>query len=359
MDKVWWNNISKAHKLLEDIVASVLAGKSIVLCLPQNIPWHGTLVELVRERLQMENPRNSFEEIKCPQEEIGLFLLNNYCKKEKRESYRYGHSYASFLGRSEDIVLNDRYIWVKEIPKAKYDEWIDFISEYIKNVTNKEPAVFILETQDESFAYKAKKGIGKIIFDKNIGSYDKFAFCALAATENTCRDYMRPYLAELVSTICNEDIELCARCMMEGMSFLEDPAGTIQKIAESNCRSDGEKYRFSWNEEKIKTQIWETQLKYIFPIIEKYRSYFITRYSSQLKKGLPIKNSFGEVVSNVQDVEIGTLAFMVGRGNVFIDAREYKDLEMFKIARNKLAHLNILDLAAVEDILEFKNQCGI
>ena len=56
----------------------------------------------------MENLKNSFDMI-ASQEEVGVFLLEKYCKKEKRATYRYGMTYASFWGRCEDIVLNDRY----------------------------------------------------------------------------------------------------------------------------------------------------------------------------------------------------------------------------------------------------------
>jgi hypothetical protein len=65
-------------------------------------------LELIEEQLKMENLKNSFDMI-ASQEEVGVFLLEKYCKKEKRATYRYGMTYASFWGRCEDIVLNDRY----------------------------------------------------------------------------------------------------------------------------------------------------------------------------------------------------------------------------------------------------------
>lgn len=351
MDKLWWNHITKAHKFYEDIVSVAAEGNSMVLSLPENVPWRNTLIDMIGKRLQIENYKKLFEQIKCPEGEVGLFLLRKYCKSEIRATYRYGMTYASFLGKCENIVLNDRYIWVTDIPKSKYEEWLKFIAEYNENVKNRTPAVFILETSDESFAHMATKGVKKLIFNQNITAYDKFAFCALAATENSCKEYMRPYLAELVSTICNEDIELCAICVNQGSRFLQNPLETIQRVTEEHYRSDGSQYRFSKKSENVNTLIWETQLKHIFPLIEKYRRKFVIRYAKQIQNILPIKNFFGENVTSLQEVEIGILVYMVGSGILSISAKEYEYLELYRDARNKLAHLGILELSVVEDIL--------
>lgn len=55
-----------------------------------------------------------------------------YCKRETRAKYRYGVSYAQFLGKCQETVLNDRYVWVSDIPDEKVTKWLDFVSEYQK-----------------------------------------------------------------------------------------------------------------------------------------------------------------------------------------------------------------------------------
>ena len=354
MDRVWWNHIAKAHKFLMDVVTTALEGKSIILSVPENLPWYHTFVDMIQEQLNLENSRNSFDIFRCPDEEIGLYFLEHYCRREKRATYRPGMTYAAFLGRSEDIVLNDRYIWVTDIPESRYQEWVDFILDYNKNITSKPPAIFILETHDDSFAHKAKKGIRKILFSQNIISYDKFAFCALVTAETNCKDCMRMYLAELVSILC-DDIELCAECVREGKRFLKNPAEIIREILTLKYRSNGEKYRFSYSDKEIKQFTWEAQLKHVFPLIEKYRNYFTNRYMDAIRNALPINNSNGEIVSSPQDVEIGTLLYMVGRGDVIIGSKEYENLQMYRDARNKLAHVNVLASETVEKILRMQS----
>lgn len=352
MEQIWWNHIIKVHSFLESIVTETVKGSSMLLSLPNSIPWRNTLIDIVSDRLRIENSKNKFEEIKCPEEEPGAYLLERFCKKEIRATYRYGMSYAQFLGKCQETVLNDRYIWVSDIPADKINKWLDFVAEYNVNVKDKTPGIFIMEVHDDSIARKSKKGIKNLIFNQKIGDYDKYAFCALASSETRCKEYLRPYLAEVVSSVCGDDVELCAACVLRGMEFLSLPDQTINDIIESCHRSDGECYFFNKSKEEITVSIWESQLKYIFPLIESYRKYFVKRYIRAIKNILPISNSYGEKVTIPEDVEIGTLFYLVGRGDIVISSTEYDELERYRNARNRLAHMNVLENEEVEAILK-------
>lgn len=353
MDQIWWNHIIKAHKFLEDIVAAAAGGSSILVSLPVYVPWKKTLIDIVSDRLRMENSKNKIDVITCPPEQPGVFLLNRYCKEEIRAKYRYGVSYAEFLGKCQETVLNDRYIWVSDIPAAKIDEWIEFVTEYTKGVKNKTPGIFVLEVHDNAaVARKTKKGMQNIIFNHNIGAYDKYAFCTLASSGTRCKEYLRPYLAEIVSSLCDDDMELCAACVAKGAEFLEMPYEVVQKLVKEAYRSDGERYSFTKSKADVEVFVWEAQLKYIFPLVESYRKYFILHYNNTIKAVLPISNSNGEVADMPEDVEIGTLFYLVNKGDIVIPAQEYTDLKFYRNARNRLAHMNPLSNKDVDAILK-------
>lgn len=352
MDQIWWNHIIKARSFFEEIVSETVEGGSILLSLPDTIPWRNTLIDIVSERLRVENSKNNLDVIECPDMDPGEYLLEQYCKKEIRATYRYGVSYAKFLGLCQETVLNDRYLWISNISSKKIDEWINFVSEYQKNVKDKTPGIFILEVHDDILVKKNKKGIKGLAFNQSIGAYDKYAFCALAASQTTCKEYLRPFLAEIVSSVCGDDVELCAACVSYGKEFLESPIAVINKIVQNNYRSDGKKYIFNKNSDDIEEAVWESQLKYIFPLIEDYRKYFIRKYSNIIKNVLPLTTSYGEKVTCPEDVELGTLIYMVGKGDLNVSSREYTELERYRNARNKLAHMNLLDIDELNIILK-------
>ena len=342
MDQIWWNHIIKAHAFLENIVKEAAGGHSLLLTLPDSVPWKSTFLDLIREQLLMENPKNKLEVIECPEEEPGEFILQKYCKRETRAKYRYGVSYAQFLGKCQETVLNDRYVWVSDIPDEKVTKWLDFVSEYQKNVQDKTPGIFILEVHNDAMNRKSKKGIRSLGFEQNIGAYDKYAFCALASSETNCKEFLRPYLAEAVASVCGDDVELCAVCVAKGMEFLNAPYETIQKVTEDLFRSDGERYCFSKSQEEVDTLLWEAQLKYVFPLVENYRRYFVKKYYDFIKAVLPINNGYGDQVMVPEEAELGNLMYLVERGGIPVSAEESMELKRYRKARNELAHMNLL-----------------
>ena len=342
MDQIWWNHIIKAHAFLENIVKEAAGGHRLLLTLPDSVPWKSTFLDLIREQLLMENPKNKLEVIECPEEEPGEFILQKYCKRETRAKYRYGVSYAQFLGKCQETVLNDRYVWVSDIPDEKVTKLLDFVSEYQKNVQDKTPGIFILEVHNDTLIRKSKKGIRSLRFDQNIGEYDKYAFCALASSETNCKEFLRPYLAEAVASVCGDDVELCAVCVAKGMEFLNAPYETIQKVTEDLVRSDGERYCFSKSQEEVDTLLWEAQLKYVFPLVENYRRYFVKKYYDFIKAALPINNGYGDQVMVPEEAELGNLMYLVERGGIPVSAEESMELKRYRKARNELAHMNFL-----------------
>lgn len=334
------------------VADDILNNKNLILSFPKSIPWRDTMYEMIDGILRRENPEYRLVFNDCPTNNVGQFLLEEYCKKEKRASYRYGISYAAFLAQSEGIVLNSRYVWIKNVSAEKLDEWCEFITDYIKNLPkNKAHAVFILETSDSHSRPKAIKGLNCLSFNESINSYDKFTFCALASTDIDIKSYLRPYLAELVSTVCKDDIELCSFCIEAWKDFLSDPYRTLEYIIRTKRHSDDTPFDIDMNRTVMDSLIWEGQIKLLFPAIERYRSCFVKKHLSSIESVLPIENVFGEIISNPLDVELGLLIQLAGMKKLSLSNSEYEMLDQYRHARNDLAHLSVLDFSRVETIL--------
>ena len=149
MEKIWWEQISKVSHFVRQITASLLDGENILLNVPTTLPWRETFHDTVEKILLLENAANKLKFIDAPDMEAGRYLLENFCKKEKRSSYRYGISYAAFLAGRADITLNSCYLWIRNLTGEKLDDWLRFVREYRENVRPGEPhAVFLLETPE-------------------------------------------------------------------------------------------------------------------------------------------------------------------------------------------------------------------
>lgn len=353
MERIWWEQITNANRFITSIVSSILDGKSSVVCLHKLTPWRNTMRELVENRVLKESYDRSFEFLDCPEINVGEFILNKYCKEEKRLEYRPSKSYAQFLAESDDIVLNSRIVWVQNISSKKLGEWVDFVSEYHLAIRNDvSPAVFILEVDEDLAGKITKKSVRNIVYSKEMNYFDTYAFCILAASGISGYDYLKNYWAELLSNVCAIDIELSAKCMGYAQKFLENPYEVLCDIAESETRSDGEPFLFSLEKDYVAKNIWKTQIKTIFPVIEDYREGFVNNYREQIMRLLPIKNSQGEDLNEPEEIEIGTLYHLVSKGQLVVDSNTYNELYRLRKARNTLAHVELLNLEMVRDVLE-------
>lgn len=352
MNNIWWTQIPSARHFLGQITETLLMRKSVLLSVPEWLPWADTLYAELENSLIAQGSAKSLKCIDCPADDIGRFLLENYCKKEKRAQYRPTETPASFLARNSDIGLNHYYIWVKNISPERLRSWKKFITDYYAAVPQGMPcAGFILEVSTAGIA--DTRNLVPFSFEQSITPYDSFTFCALAGAEAGIPEQLRPYLTEVVSTLCRKDVELCAACLADWRAFFQDPIRQYGLLSESGLRSDGRSFSAAADPDQLSHALWEAQLKQLFPIIERYRSDFIRLHFHEIEALLPVSNRLGEDLSTPQDVELGILYYWVLHEQIKTGNNEYHTLDFFRKMRNNLAHLNPLKSEDVYQILSY------
>nr|MCR5650353.1 hypothetical protein [Lachnospiraceae bacterium] len=162
---------------------------------------------------------------------------------------------------------------------------------------------------------------------------------------------IKKYVSELVANIAGNDIELSALCIKNYRLFLGNPSEQIKTITNEEVRSGGTDFIYKKDFNEIEHLIWLAQIKTIYPFIEEYREDFVKKYSVDISKKLPIEASYGEVYSDPKDVELGTLVYMAGCGDLVLNGKEYEKLKKFKDARNKLSHLSTLNIEEINELL--------
>lgn len=352
MNNIWWTQISSARHFLGQITETLLMRKSVLLSVPEWLPWADTLYAELENSLIAHGSAKSLKCIDCPADDVGRYFLENYCKKEKRAQYRPTETPASFLARNSDIGLNHYYIWVKNISPERLRSWKKFITDYYAAVPQGMPcAGFILEVSTAGIA--DTRNLVPLSFEQSITPYDSFTFCALAGAEAGIPEQLRPYLTEVVSNLCRKDVELCAACLADWRAFFQDPIGQYCLLSESGLRSDGRPFSVATDRDQLTHALWEAQLKQLFPIIERYRSDFIRLHSREIQKLLPIQNVLGEELNTPQDVELGILHHWAYHLQITTTDEEYHALDFFRQMRNYLAHLNTLNSEDVSAILNY------
>ncbi len=351
MEQIWWERVPNAAAFTTEMIENLLSEKSIILHCCGDLPWYSYMVNFIKESVKQQNSSKRFESIQDVSEP-GKYLLKEFCKQEKRAEYRPSKTYAQFFANSDDVVLHERYLWVKVTSAEQLEAWTSFVSAYIKERgKNKEVAVFIIEWLGNT-VYQAKKGVKFFSLDEFINEYDRNVFCTLAASSVREPSLIKKYLTELAVNVVGNDIELCAACLQSYKEFLGEPYDVIQTVLDSEIRSNGEAFSFNKTRNDVDHLIWLAQIKTIYPLLEEYREDFVQRHSTAIVKQLPIRSSSGEIYQEPRDVELGTLKYMADNGQLSLSQKDYESLKKNRDARNKLSHLAFLNIGEIRELLK-------
>lgn len=350
MHKIWWEKTNGARKFLESTAEFLSAGCSVVLCLPENLPWRETMREVLYKILDEKfsitrviREVDAQEISRTPQK----FVMYNFCaNKSGFNPYNDKEAYAEFLAASRRIELNDTCLWIRNANDSQADEWFSFIADYHSFLGDKRGGTFLLEAGAD-FKCKSTDGVKILSFDSEISDYDCFAFNIMLAAEGSNIKLMKQYLAELMTRLTERNVELAAACMNYRDKFLEEPHEVFKQIL-----SEGN-FNCTKNDDEIKQAIWVTQLKLIFPLIEDFRrEVLLKKYHRDISVALPCYSAWREKIETPEQAELGVLVHLVNSGKLWFQRLDWDELLYYRDLRNKLAHLEILPLEEMQRVFE-------
>lgn len=335
---IWWDQLGTSRRFLKQIQDNMEACRSVILCLPENMPWKSYFYTTIDIQKASFSSERQLQRIKWTAGvDPGAFVLAQLCSGVVQADYFPGQTYAEYLGGRGDILLCDYYVWVTGI-KAKDDlgKWVEFITRYNAYSKHLEKrAVFILEYDGLGYSTDSVPRIYYTIED-----IDCHVFCleAASALANTAQ---RDYQSELALCVGGGDPEFSAALLQSGDDFLNDPVLFALAIIANKTRSDHTKF-INQTQEKISSSVWKASIRLLFPMLEQWRFDLISKHEDDLRIFLPITNSNGEKVSEPYDLEIGTLFFIAVQHSQIFSKTEYDQLKLCRTVRNKLAHNQIV-----------------
>ncbi|MBR4641660.1 MAG: hypothetical protein IKO74_02920 [Selenomonadaceae bacterium] len=336
-EKIWWEDLNGPRRFLSEAVEKLSGGKSVVLCLPNRVPFEKSMRDVLEKLLRRGTQSIKVVDAEKISSEPQEYVLKEFCDdKDGFRPFNKG-AYAEFLAKRKGISLNSTCIWIRNASPAQIDKWFSFIADYQKFLDGKRGGVFLLEAGDYHFG---KSGVEILSYAEKISAYDSFAFNIFAAADFANENHlMKQYLAELVSALTEGDVEFGAACIARSEDFLKDPEEFFNDILWEGKFTSGK------STDDIEQAIWMTQLKLIFPLVETFRRNFIRQYEQQIKNTPPF-------YSAPEEVEIGQLYGQFNQRRWLIAENDADDLEFYREIRNKLAHLEILSFEELKKIFE-------
>lgn len=347
---IWWGQIGNSLRLLTKVTNNLRDCHSTVLQVPQNLPWRQDFYQAIDDRRSAFSGERRLMRLQWEvNADPGEFILDELCSKMVKADYWPGQSYAEYLGSRDDILLNDYYVWITDVSsKTDLVKWVEFIVQYeraAKQMENR--AVYVVEYCGEPTDVSS---VEKIVY--TVENYDCRVFSLEAATalENT---ELRNYQAELALSICRNDPELCYELLLTGSKLLHAPVQTATDVLFDACSSEGILF-MPMDETTIQSAAWEATIVLLFPVLERYRTGFITKNKDELARHLPISNSNGDRVTDPRDLEIGALYYIVSSASKSFAPDEIDAIKLCRKVRNLLAHNKVVPADDVQKVVNLK-----
>lgn len=181
-----------------------------------------------------------------------------------------------------------------------------------------------------------------------------------------------PLVANMLMSLSMWDVELAETFFTEGVKFLYKPNGLLIDFAKQRGwdtlteRNDStfwhhgvvdsfdgvESHHASWHsinggEKKIEKLIWSAQVAILLPKIEMHRHKLAPIICEKVK--FPY-NEDGYIFQDVNDVEIGSLAYFASNPRMITPGRIPEFAKKLRNLRNDLAHMRILEEHRATDL---------
>ena len=335
--KIWWEDLNGPRRFLSEAAEKLSGGQSVVMCLPERVPWSETMRDVLERLLRKGTQTIKVVDAEDISQEPQEYVMEEFCANKDGFRPYSKKAYAKFLAESTGIELNDSCIWIRNATPAQVDEWFSFIADYQNFLAGKRGGVFLLETIS---GLSNKFGVEVLSYGDKVSGYDSFAFNIFTAADFAGDNHlMKQYLAELVSALTEGDVEFAAACIGRSEDFLKAPDAAFENILREG------KFISRKTNEDIEQAIWMTQLKLIFPLVENFRRNFIKQYEQQIKDTPPY-------YPVPEEVEIGYLYGQFNQRRWLLNQNDADDLEFYREVRNKLAHLTPLTFDYLQKVFE-------
>lgn len=348
---IWWTLVNSSSAFIEQIKNSVEREKNTFVYCERPLPWKETFYEFQRKNFAGISSKKSLEFISAKGEnDPGQFIMTRMCPQSVRSEYWPDITYAQFLSQYNDLILNNRIVWVKDIENDnQLEKWFDFISEYSKlsEEKNYDHATFVVEYSGKKSTKNPPNTVEKITFSPTY--LDRYIFALSLLSEVNDVFLLKQYIAELACCLSRDDVEFCGSLIESGLKLAQLPIACVKEHLLFN-RSDGTRFS-DIDIDEIYSCVLRTQIKIIFPVIEQFRMNFIKTHETSIRANLPITNSFNEIIEEPNELELSDLCSIVrSYASGFTDDEKVL-LFKYKNYRNKLAHNDIIDWTDVEKIL--------
>ena len=377
---VWWSVITGPRTFIERVTQALCDGRSAVLLLPDTCPWRAEMrsfsAEAVTARYGLE--RLSVDPVRVEPTAPGAaaqtpfqFLLERYALRDAELRYRESMDPQEFL--VEQQVLRNRIVWLEGAGEKELRAWLAFLSAW--RAPSQTDGLFVCEVPAravQALVGVARDNVELIDYEEFVSDYSVSLFNGMLVDERAAREtsnLKQRYLESLLTSLCGRDVEVSEALADDLSALRDDPIAATMSTAryfEPERGAGDEAHVLSLvranDRETLERRVWAAQVEVLFPLIETMRLDVIEALRPELEELVNLGRvyQYDERVEHVEDVELGTLIYLMARREendertLRVPDRTLREkIHLLRACRNDLAHISACPPEQVRDLLAY------
>jgi len=370
MQHLWWQ-LPGPNRFVLRVVQDLRDGKNVILCLPEHLP--GGLAYAVRSTLS-EGDDWSWHTLHVhgddPVEPAHL-LFSRFVPEVCPEAIRN----AQTLSKEE--AFTGKVIWLDGLTPNIWPIWKAFIADYEHACRSRsllERTLFCVPLiGDLAFAPPAEDVcLSQHHWRGVVDRLDMLLFTSSLFQERWMPALQKRVVTSVVANLALWDPAVTERFASEELEKILHPVPILQEIARGRgwCPADGHSPPYLWSsgmidliegEENIHSaalalkdvkgtitrRIWSAEVGVMLPFVEERRQEILTHLAGVLR--VPFSTRFGEVISDVHDLEIGHIESQLINNGITVHPNFRRFVRRLREIRNCLSHLEPLSLDLLLD----------
>jgi hypothetical protein len=365
MQHLWWQ-LPGPDQFVLRVVQDLRDGKNVILCLPEHLP--SGLAFAIRSALSEGEdwPWYTLHIYGDDPVEPAHLLFSRFVPEVCPNALRNAKTLA------QEEAFAGKIIWLDGLTPNIWSAWKAFVLDYEHACRSRsllERTVFCIPltgdlaldppAEDVCLSHHHWRGV--------VDRLDMLLFTSSLFQDRGMPTLQKRIVTSVVANLALWDPAVTERFASEDLEKILHPVPILQEIARGRgwCPADGGSPPYSWSkgmidlmeeEESIHSaalalndakgiitrRIWSAEVGVMLPFVEERRQELLTRLAGVLM--VPFTTRFGEVISDVHDLEIGHIESQLINNGITVHPNVRRLVQRLREIRNCLSHLEPLSL---------------
>ena len=333
-DEIWWGQVPGCMRLIQSITDLLSEGKTVWLN-SKELAWPDSFRSALKDSMYASGSGVSFSMLDTGSLPCGgaptEVIRRHICGLDAAPSF-FKDSLEGLIRSLPELNIA---IWLHGLPSQAAAQWLELSAALAARKGVR--LTLACETPEPQ---ATKKNVMPVSPEAAIGPFDMQYFAMTLLSRQSQTPFLTEYASGLIAEIAQKDALLCNELCMSAQELLCSPYNFCRALMSS------------YDEHHIRVSLRNVQIKYVLPLVERKRLYFIEYLDARAGRLLPFLDDFDNQINTPPEIELRHLVYFQRQGKLRLLEKEEACLRRLHDARNRLSHLQEISYETILRIQE-------